>query len=77
MAKIYSLSEYWRSKNVRIYKKTLVDIELFIVTQMRVANAAVRALTRVYGTSYKAGTSSNIICKFLTSTDPLPFCLST
>ena len=36
---------------------------------MRVANAAVRALTRVYGTSYKAGTSSNIICKCLPSAD--------
>ena len=30
---------------------------------MRVANIAVRALRNVYGTYYRAGTSSNIICK--------------
>ena len=31
--------------------------------QMRVANIAVAALRKMYGTYYRAGTSSNIICK--------------
>ena len=36
---------------------------MYATLQMRVANIAVRALRNVYGTYYRAGTSSNIICK--------------
>ena len=43
-----------------------------LFNQMRVANIAVRALKDKYGTYYRAGSSSVIICKYLSVNELFP-----